>query len=136
MRVAGALTAHTQANIGVCLARGEGVETSTPGETMVIRHGEQKLCKDGDIFGVAADFEQQRLYYHVNGAWITGTPGSGNGIPLVKGKEYRAYLWSAGTVSGEVQRGVARSDTTWEVNFGEKPFSEAIPSGYVPFQGK
>jgi hypothetical protein len=27
------------------------------------------------------------LYYHVNGAWVTGTPGSGNGIPLVQGKE-------------------------------------------------
>jgi hypothetical protein len=96
----------------------------------------RSVITDGDIFGIAADFEQQRLYYHVNGAWGTGAPGSKNGMPLVQGKEYRACLWSAGTVSGEVQRGVARSDTTWEVNFGERPFSEAIPSGYVPFQGK
>ena len=136
MRVTGALAAHTHANIGVCLARGEGVESSTPGETMIIRHGEQKLYKDGDIVGIAADFEQQRLYCRVNGAWVTGAPGSGNGMPLAKGKEYRACLWSAGTVSGEVKRGIARSDTTWEVNFGDQPFSQAIPPGYVSFQGK
>jgi len=136
MRVTGALAGHTHANIGLCLARGKTIETSMPGGTMVIRHGEQKLYKDGDIFGIAADFEQQRLYYHVNGVWATGTPGSGNGIFLVEGKEYRACLLSAGTVSSEVQRGVARSDTTWEINFGEKPFSKTIPSGYVPFQGK
>jgi hypothetical protein len=136
MRVTGALAAHTHANIGMCLARGKTIETSMPGGTMVIRHGEQKLYKDGDFFGIAADFEQQRLYYHVNGVWATGIPGSGNGIPLVERKEYRACLLAAGTVSSEVQRGVARSDTTWETNFGERPFSKTIPSGYVPFQGK
>jgi hypothetical protein len=136
MRVTGSLTAHTHANIGLCLARGETIEASLPGGALVIHHDEQKLYKDGDIFGIAADLDQQRLYYHVNGVWATGTPGSGNGIPLVEGKEYRACLFASGTASSKVQRGVARSDTTWEVNFGERPFSKTIPSGYVPFQGK
>jgi len=136
MRVTGALAAHIHANIGLCLVRGNTIETSVPGGTTVIHHGEQKLYKDGDVFGIAADFEQQRLYYHVNGAWVTGVPGSGSGIPLEKGKEYRACLFAASTTSSELQRGGARSDTTWETNFGDRPFSKTIPSGYVPFQGK
>lgn len=136
MRVTGSLTAHSHANIGLCLSRGKTIETSTSSGAMAIRPNEQKLYKDGDIFGIAADFDQQRLYYHVNGVWATGTPGSGNGIALKEGKEYRAYLLAAGTTSSELQRGDTRSDTTWETNFGERSFSEMIPSGYVPFQGK
>jgi hypothetical protein len=135
MRVTGALAAHTHANLGLCLVRGNTIE-QPPGGTAIIRHGEQKLYKDGDVFGVAADFEQQRLYYHVNGKWVTGLPGSGNGISLEKGKEYRACLFAAGTTSGDVKNGNARSDTTWEINFGDRPFSKAVPPGYVAFQGK
>ena len=135
MRVTGALAGHTHANIGLCLARGETIESSS-GKTTLIGHGQQKLYSDGDLFGIAADMEQQRLYFHVNGTWITGKPDSNNGLPLEKNKQYRACLFAAGTTSGEVKEGKPRSDTTWEVNFGEQPFAKPMPAGYQAFQGK
>ncbi|MGD9949737.1 MAG: hypothetical protein AB7U29_14845 [Desulfobulbus sp.] len=134
MRVAGSMVAHTHANIGLCLARGKGIESGF-GETMVITPGTYKLYKDGDVFGIAADFDQQRLYFHVNGHWITGIPGSGYGLPLVQGKEYRACSFSSGTIISEVNRGITQSDTTWEINSGETLFSKSIPSGYAAFLG-
>lgn len=135
MRVTGALAGHTHANIGLCLARGNTIESSTE-KTTAIRHGEQKLYTDGDTFGIAADLDQQRMYFHVNGTWVTGQPGSNNAFPLGQNKEYRACFFAAGTTSGEVKEGKPRSDTTWEVNFGDQPFAKAIPAGYMPFQGK
>lgn len=136
MRVTGSLSGHTHANIGLCMARGRTIDTSMSDATRVIAHGEQKLYADGDIFGIAADFDKSSMHYHVNGRWVTGAPGSGNGISLQKNKEYRACVFAAGTTSGEVQRGRMRSDTTWEVNFGNKPFSISLPTGYLPFKGR
>lgn len=135
MKVTGSLAAHTHANIGLCLVRGNTIDVPSPGGSTVIRHGEQKLFKEGDVFGIAADFDQQRLYFRVNGKWLSGQPESGNGFPLERGKEYRACVLAAGTVSGEVKQGIPRSDTTWEINFGEAPFQSPIPSGYVSFRG-
>lgn len=136
MKVTGSLSAHTHANIGLCLERGKGIDVpSMPGGTTVIRHGEQKLHKEGDIFGIAADLDQHKLYFSVNGKWLSGTPESGNGFPLEKGKQYRACVLAAGTTTGDVKRGMPQSDTTWEVNFGEKPFQSPKPSGYISFNG-
>lgn len=136
MKVTGSLSAHTHANIGLCLERGKGIDVpSMPGGTTVIRHGEQKLYKEGDIFGIAADLDQHKLYFSVNGKWLSGTPENGNGFPLEKGKQYRACVLAAGTTIGDVRRGMPQSDTTWEVNFGEKPFQSPKPSGYISFNG-
>lgn len=135
MRVTGSMTAHTHANIGICLERGIGIEGATPGGSTVIGHGEQRLYKEGDVFGIAADFDQHKLYFRVNGKWLSGLPESGNGFPLQPGKQYRACVLAAGTVAGEVKEGKPQSDTAWEVNFGEKPFHSSLPSGYVSFNG-
>ncbi len=137
MKVTGSLSAHTHANIGLCLDHDTGIDVpSMPGGSTVISHGEQKLYKDGDIFGIAADLDQHKLYFSVNGKWLSGTPESGNGYPLEKSKQYRACVLAAGTTTGDVkQRGIPQSDTTWEVNFGERAFKFAKPSGYVAFNG-
>lgn len=135
MKVAGSLAAHTHSNIGLCLVRGNTVDVPSPGGSTVISHGEQKLYKEGDVFGIAADFDQHRLYFRVNGKWLSGQPGSGNGFRLEQGKEYRACVLAAGTVSSEVKQGIPRSDTTWEINFGETPFYSPIPAGFAPFRG-
>ncbi|MDD5059056.1 MAG: hypothetical protein PHQ60_14400 [Sideroxydans sp.] len=136
MKVTGALAAHTHANIGLCLERGKGIDVPPmPGGTTVISHGEQKLYKDGDIFGIAADLDRGKLYFSVNGQWLSGTPDNGNGFPLENGKHYRACVLAAGTVTSEVKQGIPQSDTTWEVNFGERPFKSPKPSGYVAFNG-
>lgn len=133
MRVTGSLAGHGWANIGVCLARFRGIDT--PGhETMAIAAGEQRLHADGEVFGIAADFDQHRMYRRVNGAWIGGAPGSSGGLPLENSKEYRACVFASGTTTGEVGRGQPRSDTTWQVNFGARPFAQPIPPGYVSYQ--
>ncbi len=136
IKVTGSLSAHPHANIGLCLERGNGIDAPTmPGGLTVIRHGEQKLYKEGDIFGIAADLDQHKLYFRVNEKWLSGPPESGNGFPLEQGKQYRACVLAAGTVTSEVKQGIPRSDTTWEVNFGEKPFQSPIPTGYLSFNG-
>ena len=132
MRVTGAMVAHSHANVGLCQVLGKGIESGM-GEALAINQGTRKLYKDGDIFGIAADLDQQRLYYHVNGHWITGTPGSGNGRPLVAGKEYRACFFASGTGSIEVKDGAVRSDTTWEANTGQHPYFVEIPAGYASY---
>lgn len=136
IRVAGALVAHTHANIGLCLANERAMALPPSRQVLLIRHGEQKLYQDGTVFGVAADLDQHQLYYHVNGNWITGPPGSGRGKPLEAGKMYRACFLTAGTTSSEVKGGVEPSDTTWEVNLGEQPFIQKLPPGYYPYQGR
>lgn len=135
LRVTGSLTAHGYANIGLCLATEKGVDMSARREVLALADDEQKLYKDGDVFGVAADFDDQLLYFRVNGKWITGEPGSKNGKRLRKGTEYRACVLTSGTTSGDVERGGRQSDSTWEVNFGTKPFAHPVPAGYRPFQG-
>ncbi|MGB8693010.1 MAG: hypothetical protein WCD08_05820 [Steroidobacteraceae bacterium] len=133
MRVTGSLAGHGAANIGVCLARFGGIDT--PGhETMAIAEGEQRLHADGEVFGIAADFDQHRLYRRVNGVWIGGAPGGSGGLPLENNKEYRACFFASGTTTGEVASGQPRSDTTWQVNFGARPFAQPIPPGFVPYQ--
>lgn len=136
MKVTGSLSAHTHANIGLCLERGTGIDVpSMPGGTTVIRHGEQKLFKDGDVFGIAADLAHHKIYFSVNGKWLSGPPESNSGYPLEEGKQYRACVLAAGTTIGDVKRGKPQSDTTWEVNFGGKPFHSPMPAGYTAFNG-
>src|SRR5690606_33223427 len=102
LRVTGSLAAHTHAHVGLCEAREERIEHSAD-RARVLRHGEQRLYQDGDVFGLAADFERGRLYVRVNGRWLQGEPGSAGGIPLEKDKAYRACAFAAGTTTGEVQ---------------------------------
>lgn len=134
MRVTGSPTAHARVNIGLCPAHGDTI--GARGHALVIKSGEQEQYKDGDLFGIAADFDQHWLYYHVNGVWVTGEPGSGNGIPLSKGGEYRVCRFAGGTKGNEVLDGDPRSDTTWEINLGESSFGMPMPPGYAPFQDK
>lgn len=135
LRVTGSLAAHTYANIGLCMATEKGVDMSDQKGVLALGHSEQRLYKDNDLFGVAADYDNQVVYYRVNGKWITGEPGSGSGRRLRKGMEYRACVLTSGTTSGDVERGKIRSDSTWEVNFGTKAFADPIPAGYRPYQG-
>jgi hypothetical protein len=133
LHVTGSLSAHDFANIGVCLARFGGIDT--PGhETMAIATRDQRLHADGEVFGIAVDFDQHHMYHRVNGAWSGGAPGSGGGSPVEGSKEYRACVFASGTTTGDVTRGQPRSDSTWQVNFGSRPFTQPIPPGYLPYR--
>lgn len=135
LRVTGSLTAHSYTNIGVCFATEKGVDMSVRRETMALGDNEERLYKDGDVFGIAVDYDNQVLYYRVNGRWMTGEPGSGSGKRLKTGVEYRACVLTAGTTSSGVERGERQSDSTWEVNFGNKAFAFPLPKGFRPYQG-
>ena len=135
MRVTGSLNAHTHSNAGLCLAKETYTESDPRTRAVVMRSGQEKLHKDGDLFGIAIDFDKQRMYFRVNGSWVDGEPGSEGGIRLQKDKEYRACAFASGTVTGEVKKGKPQSDTYWEMNFGQKPFKHQPPAGYLPLGG-
>lgn len=136
MRVTGSLSAHTHANVGMCLANKQYIEYPISGAGMAMLHGEQRLYQDGDVFGFAVDLDRHRMYVRVNGRWVNGEPGSNAGVPLEPDKEYRVCAFAAGTTTGDVQRGgKPQSDTGWELNFGSQPFRTAPPARFMPFQG-
>ncbi|MES9991039.1 MAG: hypothetical protein ABW098_03760 [Candidatus Thiodiazotropha sp.] len=95
LRVINALYAPKRSNLGLCLSKTKGVVGSDKGSAKLMIQGEQSLRKDGDVFGIAADFDNQRIYYHVNGNWVTGKPGSGDGVKLEKDKFYRICATSS-----------------------------------------
>lgn len=136
MRVTGSLTAHTYANVGVCVAKSGYIESSPTARTLPLGHGQQQLYKNGDVFGVAVDFDRQRVHYRVNGQWLDGAPGGDGGRKLEADKEYRACAMASGTVTGEVKKGVPQSDTTWDLNFGGQPFKHPPPAGFLPLAGR
>ncbi len=77
----------------------------------------------GDIIGVAVDLDDARLYFHINGRWIEGTPGKlTSGIRIKQGRDYTVGL----SVSSSEHGG---SDVL-AANFGESPFRYSIPKGY------
>ncbi|MEW8050228.1 MAG: hypothetical protein AB2809_07610 [Candidatus Thiodiazotropha sp.] len=126
LRVVDAFSASKSTNLGLCLSKTKGVIHSGNSYLMLMIQGEQSLRKDGDIFGIAADFDNQRIYYHVNGNWMTGKPGSGDGIKLEKDKFYRVCAYGSTKPSVDV-----RSRTDWEISNTNFQYSHNIPSGYV-----
>lgn len=126
VRLSDALSAHKSSNLGLCLSRTNGVVGSGNSVTNLMIQGEQSVRKDGDIFGIAVDFDNQRIYYHVNGNWMTGSPGSGDGIKLEKDKFYRICAY------GMIKSGKGRqSRTEWEIGNATRKYSKNIPSEYI-----
>jgi hypothetical protein len=91
--------------------------------------GEASRYRDGDVFGLAADLDARKLYFHVNGVWKFGPPGN-IGIPLAAGKAYTA----AATVSAASRTSTAECGG-WTGNFGKAPFKFALPEGYMSYDG-
>lgn len=78
--------------------------------------------KDGDLIGIALDMDEQVLYWHLNGEWMTGRPGSGIGEPMVDaGQEYFIAV------------SVQNKSEAWRVNFGASPFRFPAPEGYLAY---
>jgi hypothetical protein len=134
MRVTGSVAAHGRANIGLCLIRGAGIDQFSPGNVEAIGSNEQRLHSDGDVFGMAVDFDHSRLFTRVNGVWTDGEPGSGGGLAFASEKAYRACFQAFGVTESELPQGTASSETTWQVNFGGRPFESPMPPGYVAYQ--
>ncbi len=82
----------------------------------------KRQVTDGDVFGIALDMDAQLLYWHRNGEWMTGRPGSGIGEPLNDtGQEY----FIAASVQDKAEG--------WRINFGATPFRHPPPAGFPPY---
>lgn len=135
VRVSGSLGVDSFANIGLCLARDKTISSSPDSKTLAIRFSEEGRFQNGDVFGIAADLDRQRLYYRVNDIWLTGAPDSTGGVPLENGRSYRACLFAAGMSPAENPGNGVHSNTGWEFNLGAQPFNMPLPTGFVPYQG-
>lgn len=133
MAVTGGLVSEPHANIGVALARsGGGMLDESQGRYAVIAHGQQKIHRNGDIFGLALDLDAGLAYVRINGEWVTGEPGSGNGRTLKKGREYVPYFYASAIGSGAERLG----QTSWVANFGASGFRHPLPKGYSSYDGR
>ncbi len=97
------------------------------GRISIIPRGHSKWYKHNDLFCVAIDFDNSRVYVSVNGHWLTGIPGSGNGFILKKNREYvPAFMASKAGKKGK---------SWWQVNLGGNDFKHSIPNGYFSYDG-
>jgi len=129
LSVAGGGYASSHANIGIGSATPEGalaLDGRAPGVAL-IPSGHQRLYRDGDVFGVAVDFDAGLAYFRVNGGWVTGEPGSGKGERLLTGRAHVAYFFSTG--------GGRSGQVDWRANFGGSAFRHPPPKGYVSWDG-
>ena len=133
MSVEGGGAAQPHANIGVAeLDPGGGIGSSFEAQTAAILHGEQRLFKHGDAFGIAVDYDAGVLYTRVNGQWLNGEPGSGQGRRFRAGRERAAYLFATGGGRGG---GEKTGMVSWQANFGATPFRYPLPRGYLSYDG-
>lgn len=89
----------------------------------------KQLIKGGDLIGVAADLDDGVIYWHVNGMWHTGRPGSGLGAPILEmGTEHFLAVSVQGGNQGEIE--------SWSANFGDYPFKYPAPEGFRSYGGK
>lgn len=133
MAVTGGLVSEPHANIGVALAKsGGGMLDDSLGNYAVIPHGQQKIYRNGDNFGLALDLDAGMAYLRINGDWVTGEPGSGNGRALKKGREYVPYFYASAIGSGAERLG----QTSWVTNFGASSFRHPLPKGYSSYDGR
>ena len=82
----------------------------------------EHTLKNGDIVGIAADFDEGKLY-----AFVNGKPKNG-----IIEKKKTIYMFEPG--QREYAAGFEASDDIgWEVNFGAKKFKYKIPEGFKPY---
>jgi hypothetical protein len=125
IQVKDGVSAGKVSNIGLCRSRDDVVEDNNDVTTKAMILGEQSIRQDGDLFGLAADLDNQRLYYHVNGEWMTGKPGSGDGIKLNKNTYYRVCA------SGQIRPGKGvRAKTDWDFEIKSNLLNQEILPGY------
>ena len=78
----------------------------------------------GDIYGVAFDLDNLKIYFHKNGTYFnSGDPanGTGNVTTLVSGRDYSPITGALNTSSNSAR------NNDWQFNFGSPPYS--ISSG-------
>ena len=97
-------------------------EAVIKGNTSVFDHNSSP--SSGDIYGVAFDLDNLKIYFHKNGTYFnSGDPanGTGNVTTLVSGTDYSPITGALNTNSNSVR------NNDWQFNFGSPMYS--ISSG-------
>lgn len=114
---------NTWTNAAFTNARGvSSVRSGAAQVSFAGTHDKHKL-HPGDVVGIAADLDEGVIYYHVNGEWQTGLPGSELGRPVVD-------LGSEHFIAASAQGGPKEETEAWSVNVGQRPFRFAKPGDY------
>ena len=102
---------------------GGSLTTSSPDYT-------QWEFESGDTVGVALDMDAGKIWFHVNGTYLqSGSGTSGNvGNPAAGSNEMMSGITT--TVFPMVGDGTSGDANAQTVNFGQKPFKYAVPSGF------
>ena len=98
------------------------------GNTSVFDHNSSP--SSGDIYGVAFDIDNLKIYFHKNGTYFnSGDPanGTGNVTTLVSGTDYSPITGALNTNSNSVR------NNDWQFNFGSPPYS--VSSGNADANG-
>ena len=98
------------------------------GNTSVFDHNSSP--SSGDIYGVAFDLDNLKIYFHKNGTYFnSGDPanGTGNVTTLVSGTDYSPITGALNTNSNSVR------NNDWQFNFGSPPYS--VSSGNADANG-
>ena len=116
------------------------------GNTSVFDHNSSP--SSGDIYGVAFDLDNLKIYFHKNGTYFnSGDPanGTGNVTTLVSGTDYSPITGALNTSSNSAR------NNDWQFNFGSPPysvssgnsdaegfgnFSHSVPSGFFSLCSK
>ena len=98
------------------------------GNTSVFSHDSSP--SSGDIYGVAFDLDNLKIYFHKNGTYFnSGDPanGTGNVTTLVSGTDYSPITGALNTSSNSAR------NNDWQFNFGSPPYS--VSSGNSDAEG-
>ncbi len=82
--------------------------------------------------GIAADFDNGKLYIRQNGVWSNGVPGSNQGLDLKLGKDFAGVL----ILSADSSSPYFSSKAVIPNFGGDTPMAYALPDGYSPWRNQ
>jgi hypothetical protein len=102
-----------------------GWQALTSGSTTIIKQNNNTTTTiftgtiaSGDIFSVALDMDNGRIWFGRNGTWLEGNPAAGTGASFTNlSGTVEAFAGGDGSVSGSI-------------NFGQRAFAYTAPSGF------
>ena len=102
-----------------------GWQVQTSGSTTIVKQNNNTTTtiftgtiSSGDIFSVALDMDNGRIWFGRNGTWLEGSPSAGTGASFTNlSGTVEAFAGGDGAVSGSI-------------NFGQRPFAYTAPSGF------
>jgi hypothetical protein len=102
-----------------------GWQVQTSGSTTILKQNNNTTTtiftgtiSSGDIFSVALDMDNGRIWFGRNGTWLEGNPAAGTGASFTNlSGTVEAFAGGDGSVSGSI-------------NFGQRPFAYTAPSGF------